>query len=102
MARQQIQIRRDTAANWTAANPVLANGEWALETDTRLLKLGDGVTAWTALDYFTTGVRNLVDLDDVLAANRVEGSVLSYDASSAKFVADSLTTKLTLTDGGNF
>ena len=102
MSRQQIQIRRDTAANWTAANPVLADGEWALETDTRLLKLGDGTTAWDSLDYFSGGVVNLVDLQDVAAANRVEGSVLSYDASRAKFVADSLTTKLTLTDGGNF
>lgn len=102
MAGLQIQIRRDTAATWTAENPVLAEGEWALETDTRLLKLGDGITAWISLDYFSGGVSNLVDLDDVLASNRVEGSVLSYDASSAKFVADSLTTKLTLTDGGNF
>lgn len=102
MARQQIQIRRDTAANWTAVNPVLADGEWALETDTRLVKLGDGSSAWNSLNYFSGGVANLVDLQDVTAANRVEGSVLSYDASSAKFVADSLTTKLTLTDGGNF
>lgn len=102
MGRQQILIRRDTAANWADANPVLGDGEWALETDTRLLKLGDGVTAWDSLDYFSGGVANLADLQDVTAVNRVDGSVLTYDATSAKFVADSLTTKLTLTDGGNF
>lgn len=102
MTRQKIQIRRDTAANWQAANPVLANGEWALETDTRLLKLGDGDTPWNTLDYFSGGVVNLADLQDVAAVDRVDGSVLTYDATRAKFVADSLTTKLTLTDGGNF
>ncbi len=47
-----IQQRRDTAANWTAANPVLANGEFGYETDTGKLKVGDGATAWNALPYF--------------------------------------------------
>lgn len=47
----RIQLRRDTAANWTAANPVLADGEQALETDTGALKIGDGVTAWNDLLY---------------------------------------------------
>ena len=45
---RQVQ-RRDTAANWTAVNPVLLSGEWGFETDTRKLKIGDGVTAWNAL-----------------------------------------------------
>lgn len=53
------QIRRDTAANWTAANPTLLEGEWALETDTKLTKLGDGVTAWNSLDYFMEDVPNI-------------------------------------------
>lgn len=53
------QIRRDTAANWTAANPTLLQGEWALETDTKLTKLGDGVTAWNSLDYFMEDVPNI-------------------------------------------
>lgn len=44
--------RRATAADWTAGNPVLGPGEWALETDTRRLKLGDGTTAWNDLPYF--------------------------------------------------
>lgn len=47
----QIQLRRDTAANWTAANPVLLLGEVGFETDTRKLKLGDGTTAWSSLLY---------------------------------------------------
>ena len=48
----QIQLRNDTAANWTSADPTLAAGEIGVETDTSLLKIGDGVTAWTSLGYF--------------------------------------------------
>lgn len=47
-----IQERRDTAANWTAANPVLHEGEKGYETDTLKEKLGDGVTVWTLLPYW--------------------------------------------------
>lgn len=53
MRRDLIQWRRGTAAEWTAADPVLENGEPGYETDTRRLKVGDGVTAWTALGYAT-------------------------------------------------
>ncbi len=63
----QIQIRRGTAAQWTAANPVLAQGEMGLETDTGKVKFGDGVTAWNSLAYFTvTGIDHgtLVGLGD--------------------------------------
>jgi len=47
----QIQIRRGTASAWTAANPTLAAGEFAIETDTDFYKIGDGSTAWTSLGY---------------------------------------------------
>ena len=46
-----IQIRNDTAANWTSANPTLLVGELGVETDTGFFKLGDGSTAWTSLGY---------------------------------------------------
>lgn len=50
-----IQLRRDTAANWTAGNPTLANGQPGYETDTQKLKIGDGATAWASLAYFSAG-----------------------------------------------
>lgn len=46
-----IQIRRDTAANWTSANTVLAQGELGAETDTSKIKIGDGSTVWSSLAY---------------------------------------------------
>jgi len=50
----QIQLRRGTAAQWTAANPILVAGEPGLETDTQKLKIGDGTTAWASLPYYIT------------------------------------------------
>jgi hypothetical protein len=43
----RIQLRRDTAANWTSINPVLRPGEIGIETDTLKFKIGNGST-WTA------------------------------------------------------
>ena len=50
----QIQLRRDTAADWTSNNPTLAAGELGYETDTTKFKVGDGTTAWTGLSYNTS------------------------------------------------
>jgi hypothetical protein len=47
----QIQVRRGTAAQWTSTNPTLAAGELGAETDTNLMKVGNGSTAWTSLPY---------------------------------------------------
>ena len=44
---------RNTAAGFTAANPVLGYGVTGLETDTGRIKVGDGVAAWTALPYLS-------------------------------------------------
>ena len=43
--------RRDTAANWTSANPTLLAGEIGIESDTNKIKIGTGSTAWTSLAY---------------------------------------------------
>ena len=51
----QIQQRRGTASQWTTSNPVLAEGEMGVETDTLKVKIGNGTTAWTSLPYFTQG-----------------------------------------------
>ena len=50
---ETIKLRRDTAANWTSANPVLVSGEPGFETDTGRLKVGDGSTMWASLPYIT-------------------------------------------------
>lgn len=47
----RIQLRRDTAANWTAYNPILLEGEPGIELDTDQWKLGDGIHTWSQLAY---------------------------------------------------
>lgn len=47
----RIQQRYDTAAHWTSANPVLLSGELGIESDTGLIKIGDGSTNWNSLIY---------------------------------------------------
>jgi hypothetical protein len=48
----RFQVRRDLSTAWTAADPVLADGEIGYEKDTKKMKLGDGVTRWNLLPYF--------------------------------------------------
>ncbi|NLJ90722.1 MAG: hypothetical protein GX323_07450, partial [Clostridiales bacterium] len=55
----RVQIRRGTAAQWQQANPVLLDGEFAIEKDTRKFKIGDGTTAWNDLPYATQGETGL-------------------------------------------
>ena len=47
----QLSLRGDTAARWASFNPVLANRELVLETDTNKFKIGNGVLAYSALPY---------------------------------------------------
>lgn len=47
----RIQLRRGTAAEWAAANPILAPAEPGFETDTGKEKIGNGISTWTALPY---------------------------------------------------
>ena len=54
--KTRILLRNDVAAAWTAANPVLMKGEIGIETDTNKFKIGDGITAWSALSYVGTQV----------------------------------------------
>jgi len=74
----KIQFRRDTAANWTAADPTLLSGEIGLETDTGAIKIGDGATAWTSLGYFLPGGSvSDADYGDIVVTS--SGTVWSID-----------------------
>ena len=45
----RIKLRRDTAANWTSNNPILALGEAGHDTTNNELRSGDGTSTWSAL-----------------------------------------------------
>ena len=96
----RIQIRRGLAAQWTIANPLLAEGELAAETDTGKFKVGNGVDYWNDLDY-ANSVTTLQGLSDVTAPSPADGEVLVYDNSINKWVGTKDLTKQNM-DGGHF
>jgi len=86
-----IQIRRDTASNWTTANPILALGEMGAETDTSKIKIGDGVTAWASVPY-------LIDAGDYLTAtstNTLTNKTITFADNTLTGVAPTTTPTLT-------
>jgi hypothetical protein len=59
----RMQQRRGTAAQWTAANPILAAGEIGFETDTSKFKMGNGSSTWSALQYFANAAELAAIID---------------------------------------
>lgn len=58
----QIQLRNDTAANWTSVNPTLARGEIGVEIDTNKMKIGTGSESWDDLQYMGIDASELIPL----------------------------------------
>lgn len=93
----RMQQRRGTAAEWTAADPVLAAGEIGYETDTGRFKFGDGVTAWSGIEYYSSadslidGAPELLDTLNELAA------ALGDDENFATNVVSQINAKASLT-----
>jgi hypothetical protein len=80
MAYKKIILRRDTAANWTSANPTLSGGEVGIETDTLRMKLGNGSTAWNSLSYYA--VPSIDDVGDVTITSASSGQFLKWNGTA--------------------
>lgn len=65
----QFQFRRGTEAQWSSANPVLADGELALSTDKGQFKMGNGTSAWSALAYIAAPISSSAAFNLYLAQN---------------------------------
>lgn len=91
----RIQLRRDTEANWTSANPTLSAGELAYSTDQNKIKIGNGSSSWTQLSYITDNSDEITEgstnlfytderVDDRVAQLLTAGSniTLTYDDSA--------------------
>lgn len=74
-----IQFRRDTAANWGSVDPILAEGELALETDTGRYKIGDGASAWSDLNYSELGgTFDSMPLNNTTDPAAPDGGIIMY------------------------
>lgn len=85
--KTKILLRNDTALNWSSVNPILGKGELGIEIDTGLLKIGDGVTTWSALSYFKG------DLSDYYTKEQVDTLFENVDADKVFFGKDLIFTK---------
>lgn len=109
----RIQLRRDTAANWTSSNPTLRAGEVGIETDTLKFKIGNGTSTWTQITAYanvtpsslTTSLASYIESGDLgqpsgpaqLSASGdllvPENSILMWNAATYDY-----TTTLTATE----
>ena len=57
----RLQFRRGTEAEWFAADTVLGEAEIGYETDTKKIKVGNGITSWNSLSYVNVVPSDLVN-----------------------------------------
>lgn len=103
-----IQLRKDTAANWTSANPVLHQGEEGLETDTGKRKTGDGVTSWNSLGYSLAPLSSTPSAGNVMVWGLKKPEYVSTNgtgivriANQALYGSNNGSIICTITDSGN-
>ena len=87
----RIQLRKDTASNWTTNNPLLYPGEMGIETDTGKFKIGPAVnaptvgTAWNSISSYSnvTPAGLASSLGDYVPTTDVgvKGGLVEMDAS---------------------
>jgi hypothetical protein len=100
MAVRQQQ-RRGTAAQWTAANPILSAAEIGVEIDTNKFKIGDGTNRWADLVYFTAdaaaAINELIDgAPDLLNTLNELAAAIGDDANFVTTMTTNLAAKAPL------
>ena len=94
----RIQLRRDTASNWSTNNPILRPGEVGIETDTLKFKIGPVVTApaigtaWNSIAAYanvtSTGLSNSLAAYIELADQGVAGGPAELDSNGDLLVPE--------------
>lgn len=87
MAQKNINARIcqkiDTASRWSALNPVLKNGEIGVESDTKLVKIGNGTTGWNSLSYI-----NQFGKVNNLSVAKTASDITYLQGCEAQFIID--------------
>lgn len=108
-----VNLIKNLSVNWLAANSVLTDEQFGIETDTNRIKFGDGTTPWNTLPYLTLTTAQVAALslvttpsigtfitgsNAVLLNNLVGKQYNSYDMASG---ALTLTLGTSPIEGGN-
>ena len=92
----KIQFRRDTAANWTAYNPILLEGEIGYVLNTQHYKLGDGIHAWNDLELH--GFNGNIESEVLNDENSVPSGAAVFNSESKKISVNSELNSKYITD----
>lgn len=85
-----IQVRRDTTANFTSANPVLRAGEFAYDSTTGYVKIGDGTTAWLSITAIQPGAGGGGGTGDVVGpGSATDNAAVRFDSTTGKLIQNS-------------
>lgn len=94
----KIQLRHDSSANWFANNPILAEGEVGIEIDKNRMKVGNGVSHYNDLEYFS----DTVDYNELINKPQINSIGLMGNLSLHELgiqAEGDYATVLTLTEG---
>lgn len=102
----RMQQRRATAAVWNASGYVLAAGELGVATDAGIIKIGDGVNVWSAIDPAFDGLylpilgeaANSALLGGISAASFVKVSDTDVNATANTYAKRTADGGLNVTD----
>jgi hypothetical protein len=86
----RIQVRRGTASEWSAKNPILGDGEPGYDLTNKIFKVGDGITRWASLSGISGGGSGGIEINDLSSAvtwanvpdaNITESSVVQHSGA---------------------
>lgn len=84
----RVQFRRDLKTQWETYNPILADGEIGIESDSKRFKLGDGINNWTSLSYSSKAL-----------ADEPQQYVGNLDITDITYAADGSVSEITYQGG---
>lgn len=93
----RIQLRNDTAANWQNSTVVLLQGEFAVENDTGLFKIGNGTDVFKDLKYANKAGETSQELENLKAkiGDIPEGKTIIQMIEEASYDDAALSSKVT-------
>jgi hypothetical protein len=102
-----ITLRKGTASEWAGANPTLALGEPGYDSTNGILKIGDGITAWSGLSNHKHTSLNITDFNSSVSGllpvkSIVAGSNITISSSSGAYTINSTGTSGSSTSVSNY